>query len=291
MKILDASSRWGVFALSFVMMLLLMGITQSLVNSLGLDRRNTILTISVVQGLFVFIFPTLLSWLMTSSRPWDMMCLNRNIGVKSLGWMLLLYVIAYPAMAQIIYYNANISFPDSMKGLEQTLRNWENAGADATATIMSTTSTGGLIVNILTVGLFTGLAEEMFFRAGIQRMMMASRVSPAVAIWSAAAIFSFVHFQFFGFIPRLLLGAMFGYVYWRTRSLWAPALLHGINNSIVVVTEWFNHCNDTPIDLEQYVINTSGIPWWFILSALLTILYIFYTDNLSKKRILNGNSK
>ncbi len=285
MKILDASSRWGVFALSFVVMFLLMGIMQTIVNSIGLDRRCYILTFSLVQGLFVFIFPTILTWMMTSLRPWHMMGMDRSLSLKSLGWMLALYVIAYPAMAQIIYYNADISFPDSMKGLEQTLRDWENAGADATAAIMSTTTVGGLIVNVLIVGLFTGLAEEMFFRAGIQRMMMTSRISPTVAIWSAAAIFSFVHFQFFGFVPRLLLGAIFGYVYWRTRSIWAPALLHGINNSIVVVTEWLNRRNGTSFDFEQYITNTSGIPWWFIFSTLLTILFIIY----SNRRILHGS--
>ena len=285
MKILDASSRWGVFALSFVVMFLLMGIMQTIVNSIGLDRRCYILTFSLVQGLFVFIFPTILTWMMTSLRPWHMMGMDRSLSLKSLGWMLALYVIAYPAMAQIIYYNADISFPDSMKGLEQTLRDWENAGADATAAIMSTTTVGGLIVNVLIVGLFTGLAEEMFFRAGIQRMMMTSRISPTVAIWSAAAIFSFVHFQFFGFVPRLLLGAMFGYVYWRTRSIWAPALLHGINNSIVVVTEWLNRRNGTSFDFEQFITNTSGIPWWFIFSTLLTILFIIY----SNRRILHGS--
>lgn len=258
---------------------------QTIVNSIGLDRRCYILTFSLVQGLFVFIFPTILTWMMTSLHPWHMMGMDRSLSLKSLGWMLALYVIAYPAMAQIIYYNADISFPDSMKGLEQTLRDWENAGADATAAIMSTTTVGGLIVNVLIVGLFTGLAEEMFFRAGIQRMMMTSRISPTVAIWSAAAIFSFVHFQFFGFVPRLLLGAMFGYVYWRTRSIWAPALLHGINNSIVVVTEWINRRNGTSFDFEQYITNTSGIPWWFIFSTLLTILFIIY----SNRRIPHGS--
>lgn len=266
-------------------MFLLMGLTQNVVNSFGMDRRCSILTVSVIQGLFVFIFPTMLCWLMTSARPWSMMGMDRSLTLKSLGWMLALYVIAYPAMAQIIYYNANVSFPDSMKGLEQTLRDWENAGADTTAAIMSATSVGGLIVNILIVGLFTGLAEEMFFRAGIQRMMIASRLSPTVAIWSAAAIFSFVHFQFFGFVPRLLLGAMFGYVYWRTRSIWAPALLHGINNSIVVVTEWINRRNGISFDFEQYITDTSGIPWWFIFSTLLTILFIIY----SNRRIPNGS--
>lgn len=285
MKIFDASSRWGVFALSFVVMFLLMGMMQIVVNSIGLDRRCYILTFSLVQGLFVFIFPTILSWMMTSPHPWHMMGMDSSLSFKSLGWILALYVIAYPAMAQIIYYNADISFPDSMKGLEQTLRDWENAGADATAAIMSTKSVGGLIVNVLIVGLFTGLAEEMFFRAGIQRMMMASRLSPAVTIWSAAAIFSFVHFQFFGFVPRLLLGAMFGYVYWRTRSIWAPALLHGINNSIVVVTEWISRRNGTSFDFEQYITDTSGIPWWFIFSTLLTILFIIY----SNRRIPHGS--
>lgn len=275
--ILPKSSRWGVFILSFVVMFIFTGIVSGIFNGLGLSERIRVLSVSVIQGLLAFVFPTLLTWILTSSEPAVSIGLREQVSGRLWLWIISLYIIAYPALCQTVFWNEHMSLPDSMAGLEATWRKWEEAGAKTTNEILSVSSIGAMIVNVLIVGLFTGFAEEMFFRAGFQKLIIQSGLHPGIAIWLAALIFSAVHMQFFGFVPRLLLGAMFGYVYYRTGSIWASALLHGINNSIVVVTTWLAALGITSENVDDIFINASGFPWIFVASSAITIIFLIYT--------------
>lgn len=275
--ILPKSSRWGVFILSFVVMFIFTGIVSGLFSSIGLTERIRVLSVSVIQGLLAFVFPTLLTWILTSSEPAVSIGLREQVSGRLWLWIISLYIIAYPALCQTVFWNEHMSFPDSMAGLEATWRKWEEAGAKTTNEILSVSSIGAMIVNVLIVGLFTGFAEEMFFRAGFQKLMIQSGLHPGIAIWLAALIFSAVHMQFFGFVPRLLLGAMFGYVYYRTGSIWASALLHGINNSIVVVSTWLAALGIISENVDDIFINASGFPWIFVASSAITIIFLIYT--------------
>lgn len=275
--ILPKSSRWGVFILSFVVMFIFTGIVSGLFSSIGLTERIRVLSVSVIQGLLAFVFPTLLTWILTSSEPAVSIGLREQVSGRLWLWIISLYIIAYPALCQTVFWNEHMSLPDSMAGLEATWRKWEEAGAKTTNEILSVSSIGAMIVNVLIVGLFTGFAEEMFFRAGFQKLMIQSGLHPGIAIWLAALIFSAVHMQFFGFVPRLLLGAMFGYVYYCTGSIWASALLHGINNSIVVVTTWLAALGIISENVDDIFINASGFPWIFVASSAITIIFLIYT--------------
>lgn len=275
--ILPKSSRWGVFILSFVVMFIFTGIVSGLFSSIGLTERIRVLSVSVIQGLLAFVFPTLLTWILTSSEPAVSIGLREQVSGRLWLWIISLYIIAYPALCQTVFWNEHMSLPDSMAGLEATWRKWEEAGAKTTNEILSVSSIGAMIVNVLIVGLFTGFAEEMFFRAGFQKLMIQSGLHPGIAIWLAALIFSAVHMQFFGFVPRLLLGAMFGYVYYRTGSIWASALLHGINNSIVVVSTWLAALGIISENVDDIFINASGFPWIFVASSAITIIFLIYT--------------
>lgn len=275
--ILPKSSRWGVFILSFVVMFIFTGIVSGIFNGLGLSERIRVLSVSVIQGLLAFVFPTLLTWILTSSEPAVSIGLREQVSGRLWLWIISLYIIAYPALCQTVFWNEHMSLPDSMAGLEATWRKWEEAGAKTTNEILSVSSIGAMIVNVLIVGLFTGFAEEMFFRAGFQKLMIQSGLHPGIAIWLAALIFSAVHMQFFGFVPRLLLGAMFGYVYYRTGSIWASALLHGINNSIVVVSTWLAALGIISENVDDIFINASGFPWIFVASSAITIIFLIYT--------------
>lgn len=275
--ILPKSSRWGVFILSFVVMFIFTGIVSGLFSSIGFTERIRVLSVSVIQGLLAFVFPTLLTWILTSSEPAVSIGLREQVSGRLWLWIISLYIIAYPALCQTVFWNEHMSLPDSMAGLEATWRKWEEAGAKTTNEILSVSSIGAMIVNVLIVGLFTGFAEEMFFRGGFQKLMIQSGLHPGIAIWLAALIFSSVHMQFFGFVPRLLLGAMFGYVYYRTGSIWASALLHGINNSIVVVTTWLATLGIISENVDDIFINASGFPWIFVASSAITIIFLIYT--------------
>lgn len=268
--------------LSFVVMFIFTGICSGVLENLGLTERTRVLTLSVIQGILAFTMPTLLTWMLTSRDPASEIGLRQHVSSRYWIWIIALYLLAYPGMCQTVFWNEHMDFPASMSGLEQTLRKWETAGADTTDAILLVQSVWRLIVNILIVGLFTGCVEEMFFRAGLQKLIVRSGIRPVAAVWIAAFIFSAVHMQFFGFLPRLLLGAMFGYVYYRTGSLPASALLHGLNNSVVVFTTWLSAHGIINNDIDSFFINESGFPWIFLISLAATAAFLYLTGRNSR---------
>ena len=141
-------------------------------------------------------------------------------------------------------------------------------------------SLGGLLVNIGLMALLPALAEEMSFRGVLQGVMsrqpsaishqrseVSSQTSAIshqpsaisrqraevshVAIWVTAFIFSSIHVQFYGFVPRMLMGAMFGYVLAWTGSLWVPIVMHFVNNGVAVVSYQISAVSSQPSEVSS----------------------------------------
>ena len=143
-------------------------------------------------------------------------------------------------MNAIIEWNKSWHLPESFQSLEQFFRQLED-GAEATTNIlMNGASIPSLIVSVLIVGVLAGFSEELFFRGALQRILGQTRLNIHVTIWLVAFIFSAFHFQLFGLVPRMLLGAFFGYLLWWSKSLWLPIILHVLNNSIVVIATYLD---------------------------------------------------
>lgn len=92
-----------------------------------------------------------------------------------------------------------------------------------------------LLANLLVVAVIAALTEELFFRGALQRILGKALSNPHAIIWTAAALFSAFHMQFYGFLPRMILGAYFGYLLLWSRSIWLPVFAHFINNATAVV--------------------------------------------------------
>ena len=105
-----------------------------------------------------------------------------------------------------------------------------------TRQLMGTDTIGSIIMSILIIGLLAGFSEN-FFRGALQRLLSTAGRNIHVAVWLTAFIFSAVHMQFYGFVPRMLLGAMFGYMAVWSGSLWIAVIAHATNNSLVVIAQ------------------------------------------------------
>lgn len=260
--------------LAFFIMMLVVGLCLTLLGHLPLDLRASFMIGSCLQSVLVFIFPAFLTALLCSSASGAYLGLKTPVAWRQFIGVIILLALMMPGMNMIIEWNAGMSLPAGLEGLERTLREWEDTAADTTEMILGDTGWGGLISGVLIVGCLTGLAEEAFFRGGLQKAMMSSGVNVHVAVWIAALVFSAVHFQFFGFVPRLLLGACFGYLYSYTRSLWVPAFAHALNNSSVVVTAWL--AGRGLLDIEIDKIGTEGgeAVWIVAGSVIMTAAFL-----------------
>ena len=141
-------------------------------------------------------------------------------------------------MNALVAWNESLVLPSALAPLEQWMRQAEDAAADQVKILLGGTSWGDLMVSVLIVGVLAGVSEELFFRGAMQRIISSGRVGPHSAIWITAVLFSVFHMQFYGFFPRLVLGAFFGYLLYWSGSVWLSSIIHALNNTLVVFTSW-----------------------------------------------------
>lgn len=194
---------------------------------------------TIVQDIMMFILPALVTAMLVTRRPAELLGVD-YFPARFLPWLLSIATLLFsiPAMESLIKWNEGLSLPPSMQGIEDWMRQAEDNAAQMIYVLTGGTSIGSLIMSILIVGIFAGFSEELLFRGGLQRLLSTGGFNHHAAIWITAFIFSAIHMQFFGFFPRLLLGAFFGYLLYWTGSLWIPIVIHALNNTIVVVTMW-----------------------------------------------------
>lgn len=267
-------SKFCLFGASFIMMFFALSFITLMLKELPISERNRILTTSALQCVLVFIVPAMVVARIESRKPLDLLSIDTRPGWQYIVFAILCYTTGMCALNQLIYWNDIITLPESLTEIEETMREWEENSRQFANIILSDTSIGGLVSGILIVGLLTGISEELFFRAGIQRML-SETLSRHAAIWISAVIFSAMHFQFFGFFPRLILGAFFGYLYVWSGSIWTAIFAHALNNSLVVLSSWLSARGIILFDLERLGVSESGMPYAAIISVIITSLLIY----------------
>lgn len=195
---------------------------------------------SVLQSLFQMIIPAIATAMIVSRRPASFLAIDRSIDWRTLGLAIVTLVVATPMMNMVISFNETLSLPESMKPFEEALRAMETRAGESIGLLQGAHTPGNLVMNILIIGVLAGLGEELFFRGTFVRLLTTGRINRHVAVWTVAVIFSAMHLQFFGFVPRTLLGAYFGYLLVWSRCLWIPVIVHAANNIIYVVSHYFS---------------------------------------------------
>ncbi|MDE5594454.1 MAG: CPBP family intramembrane metalloprotease [Muribaculaceae bacterium] len=230
---------------------------------------------AVIQSIFQLILPAIVTALIVTRRPATFLAVDRQINLPIVFLAFAGLLAATPAMNLIIHLNQSLSLPESLSGLENALRTMEDNAAKSISLLQGSHTVGNLLMNILIIGVLAGFGEELFFRGTFMRLMTTGRINPHVAIWTVAIVFSAMHLQFFGFVPRTLLGAYFGYLLYWSRSLWIPIIIHAANNIMYICCQWaYGTTGDetTPVD----TIGTDGNWVAVIISIILTtgIIYV-----------------
>ena len=280
---------WSTFFFGLVMASIITGALSMWLSG----ETRTLLTVSIVlQDILVFILPAFITARFISAQPFTFLKLTTAPQWRAILFVVLLLVISMPAMNYIVYLNEQLSLPEALAPIEAWMRATENAAKAVTDSFLSGNTLPQMLGCILLMGVLTGLSEEMLFRGALQGTLLQSR-NTHFSIWLAAFVFSVLHFQFFGFVPRLLLGAIFGYLLVWTGSLWVPIIAHTLNNSVVVVSSYFFADNaSTDIissalgsALENIGVPTDGsFPKLAFISLILTYFLIRYRQYILKPR-------
>ncbi len=204
--------------------------------------------------------------------------INRYLNWKERPWLSLvllsglLVLIIMPANSVIIEWNANAHFPGFMKGLEEWARAKEDELAELTKLIADFGTVPRLLVGLLVIAVIPAIGEELVFRGVVQKQLHRWAGNPHVAIWVAALIFAAIHVQFFGFVPRAVLGALFGYLYYWSGNIIVPIVAHFVNNGFSVVLLYLHQTKAADFDVES----TEAMPLYSIIISLVLSAAVLY---------------
>lgn len=238
--------------LTFVVGLVVTGLAGGLLlNMGGPDKAVAMLRIAtVIQDIFMLIMPALVTALIVTRQPVKLLALGRMPSAGRVLIAIAVMLLASPAMSWIIELNSSIQLPESLAALEQKMRAMEDSAQATLDFMLGAHTPANLFVNILLIGLLAGFSEELFFRGALQRLINSTGLSATAAIWISAIIFSAIHMQFYGFVPRMLLGVYFGYLLVWSGSVWLPVIVHAFNNSMFLVLKYMTGNGDPSIGAE-----------------------------------------
>jgi membrane protease YdiL (CAAX protease family) len=185
-----------------------------------------------------------------------------------------LIVIVFMAVNSLFaQWNSTVQFPEFAKGFETWAREHEDAAAELTKFLTTFDSPTQVILAMFVIAVIPALGEEIVFRGIIQNQLRSATGNIHVSIWFAAFLFSAIHLQFFGFVPRLLLGALFGYLYYWSGNLWISIFAHFVNNGFAVIAMYFYQRGSFDFDVES----ADAVPPQVVaVIALMTVGLLFY---------------
>ncbi|MBC8083471.1 MAG: CPBP family intramembrane metalloprotease, partial [Hymenobacter sp.] len=234
----------------------------------------------LTQGVFLFVGfgGAALALPLLSGSSWaDYFAPRRPVPA---GWLLLaagIILFSVPFMSGLVEWNAAAHFPGFLQSLEESARELEDRAQVLTKFLTQFTSFSRFVVGLVVIAVVPAISEELVFRGVVQRNLVQWSGSRHVGVWLAAAIFSAIHFQFFGFVPRFVLGLVLGYLYEWSGNILVPMVAHFTQNGFQVVLLYLQQrglLTAATFDPES----TEALPWgWQLLSFGLTgaLLWLF----------------
>ena len=226
----------------------------------------------LINHLAIFILPSLIVTYFFYKKNWkNFLQLNFQPipdQIVNCLFSIVLVVASFPLAQLALKLNQQIPLPDWARRIETDTEAMLQNLLVADAPLE-------LFFNIAVIAIIPGIGEELLFRGVIQRNLEKFFKNPHKAIWIAAIIFSAFHMQFEGFLPRMLLGAMLGYLYYFSKNLWVPIIAHMVYNAFQIVAAYLYASEMSSIDIEQIdqtplgliifsIIFVSGIGYYFI---------------------------
>ena len=200
---------------------------------------------------------------------------------KEILLVVILAFCLFPITSFTGQINSAMHLPDWLSGVEQWMIRQEDKSDNLIESLIAAKTLPVMILNLFLIAVLPAVGEELIFRGVFQKIFYNLFRSGHLAIWFSAILFSTLHFQFFGFIPRLILGLVFGYLFFWSGSLWMPVISHFVNNAFPVLLSY--------IQDNGHLNTQSEFPLWqqavtMLLSVAITLLILFYFRNKSISR-------
>jgi uncharacterized protein len=245
----------------------------------------------LVQFLGVFVIPSLIAAWLFGSHTNKYLGLVRTRNVQYFLAAIVVMVVALPLVNWLGEINRHVQFPAS---IEKWMKESEQQAQQTIKGILSQGGIKNLLLNIFFIALFAGVGEELLFRGVVQRILIKLFKSPWAGIIVSAILFSALHMQFYGFLPRFMLGILLGVIYWYSGSLWPAIIAHFLYDALLIVLAYFNPemINDDAAVVKAANLALMGvvslalvtaIVWWMVKQSTTKYTAVYVDDAVPYK--------
>ena len=235
---------------------------------------NLIRGLLTVQHVMTFILPGLaFGVIFYQSKFLSGLDLGTNPGFPLTVLGIFFLIAAYPIVNLSFLVNEAIPLPAWASA-------FESQAEDTLKAILQMDTPLIFLFNLVIIAILPGIGEELIFRGVLQKQIGLMLKNPIIAIWISAIIFSAIHLQFEGFLPRMVLGVVLGYLYHWTGNLWVPMLAHAFNNGIQIVLIYATGMDVTTFDEKS----SDQLQWWMLPISI--VLMYFISTAIYKNRNL-----
>lgn len=231
--------------------------------------------IQFLQIIGIFIFPAIVcAWLFSDNYK-KYLSIDTSFQLSIIGLVMLSMLIIIPFLNGIYIFSQQVCSPEYLNGLGEWVKNQEKLTKNVIERMLYVYHWQDLVSNILIVCLFTAIGEEFIFRGVLQNILSRFIKNQYIVIWIVAILFSANHLQFYGFLPRMLLGAYLGYLLYYTNNIWVPVFAHFTNNFFGVINSYISQYNS---EIAKKIDNIgSGTTWWLSIISLVLFVVLFRT--------------
>jgi len=221
----------------------------------------------------LFIIPVIAFVLLTERKFWKYLSLATRPGIGLLIVGSLILVSSIPLTGFLAEINQKFDLPDSWSSIEQWMVNSENQANELMKLFLSTSTFGGYLVNMFMIGLVAAAGEELLFRGLVLRLFREWTGNIHLSVFITAIIFSAFHLQFFGFLPRFMLGVFLGYIFVWSGSLWVPVFAHFVYNGFAVTAMYLAGLGSIETDYDSFGM---AVPMGYIVSSGIVVALLLY---------------
>jgi uncharacterized protein len=243
------------------------GLMGGLSDNSSITDRNFFRISILINHLTMFVIPGIAVALFVYGKQWlSKLRLNSWPTFTNILGGVFLLLVSMPFVQFLFWVNQKkIPLPEWVRSIEAST-------ADAIKNILISESPYEFLFNVLIIALIPAIGEELIFRGIIQKQLTNKLRNPIIGVWIAAFIFSAFHMQFEGFLPRFGLGALLGYLYYLSGSLWVPVMAHFMNNFLQILAQYLFQKEITELDIEQIEM----ISFWQWFPSLVLVFFVGY---------------
>lgn len=256
-----------------------------IVSNPDADNLGVVKYFQIIQSVFLFLVPALIAAWLYSDDLAHYLQADKKPKALTLLLVMLSIVLAIPLLNALAMFNSEMVLPQWLHSLEVKMKTMEETAGRLTGLFLTGGDGYTLALNLFMIAVLPALGEEFLFRGVIQRLATDWTRNRHLGIWISAFLFSFIHFQFYGFLPRFLLGLYFGYLLLWSSSIWVPVIGHFINNGFAVLYYHFaaKPMGETSMDQLGTGEEHSYMLYLSIVSTALLLIFIFMKEKKGKE--------